>query len=208
MTDSITPPAVPEKALDSGGWTLVDEQTETVFELPTVQVRGITRRFEDDRSRAALAGVGSDTEHPTRFFAVSRLAFDPPLPPGVGTSMVAPTVRTEAKKAFAKRLERRGLEDVSRERRERFRLPDRTRVRLWRYTATLPSEQFADNLPLECWLGVWLRSNAVFVVAGGHPTVALSARLSGTVDHDALTRSPGEYRDEFFELLRATGRQN
>ena len=208
MSDTPTPPAVPEERLTSHGWALVDERSETVFELPTMRVRGVTRRFEDERSAELLEEAGSETDHPVRFFAVSRLAFDPPLPPGIGTSMVAPTVRTEAKKTFAKRLERRGLEDVSRDRRERFRLPDRTRVRLWRYTATLPSEQFADNLPLECWLGVWLLSDAVFVVTGGHPTVALSTRLSETLDHDALTRSPGEYRDEFFKLLRATGRQN
>jgi hypothetical protein len=208
MTGSITPPAVPEDALDSGGWTLVEEQTETVFELPTMQVRGITRRFEDERSRAALAGVGSATDHPVRFFAVSRLAFQPPLPPGVGESMVGPTVRTEARKAFADRLKTRGLEDVSRDRRERVRLPDRTRVRLWRYTATLPSGRFADDLPLECWLGVWLDSDAVFVVTGAHPTVTLVSRLKTDVDHDALTRSPKEYRDEFFTLLRAAGRAN
>jgi hypothetical protein len=206
MTD--TDPSVPESALKSGGWTLVDEQTETVFELPTMQVRSITRRFEDERSREALAGVGYDTDHPVRFFAVSRLVFEPSLPPGVGTSMVAPTVRTEARKAFANRLRARGLEDVSLDRRERFRLPDRTRVRLWRHTATLPSEQLAADLPLECWVGVWLLSDEAFVVTDGHPTVALASRLPETTDHDALTRSPSEYRDEFLELLRATGRQN
>jgi len=207
MTDPVSPPAVPEDILDSGGWTLVDEQTETVFELPTVRVRGVTRRFEDERSAAALAEAGYDTDHPLRFFAVSRLAFEPSLPPGVGTSMVAPTVRTEARKAFAKRLRERGLEDVSRDRRERFRLPDRTRVRLWRHTATLPSERLAADLPLECWVGVWLLSEAVFVVTGGHPTVALASRLPETADADPLTRSSGEFREDFFELLRATGRQ-
>jgi len=208
MTDSVSPPAVPGDALDSGDWALVDERTETVFELPTLQVRGVTRRFEDERSRAALAGVGYKVEHPLRFFAVSRLVFEPPLPPGVGTSMVAPTVRTEARKAFARRLRERGLEDISRDRRERFRLPDRTRVRLWRHTATLPSGQLAADLPLECWVGVWLVANAVFVVTGGHPTVRLASQIPETVDADPLTRSPGEFRDEFFSLLRATGRQN
>jgi hypothetical protein len=208
MTETPTPPAVPEERLEREGWTLVAERTETVFEMPTMRVRGVTRRFEDDRSRAALAETGHETDHPIRFFAVSRLVFEPPLPPGVGTSMVAPTVRTEARKAFARRLQERGLEDVSRDRSERFRLPDRTRVRLWRYTARLPSDQVADDLPLECWVGVWMRSDTVFVVTGGHPTVTLDSRLPETVESETLTRSPGDYRDEFFALLRETGEQN
>lgn len=208
MTDTLTPPAVPEDTLEEEGWALVDERTETVFELPTMRVRGVTRRFEDEQSVEALTAAGYDIDHPVRFFAVSRLVFEPPLPPGVGKSMVAPTVRTEARKAFARRLQERGLEDVSRDRSERFRLPDRTRVRLWRHTARLPSDQFADDLPLECWVGVWMRSDTVFVVTGGHPTVTLDSRLPEAVESETLTRSPGDYRDEFFALLRETGEQN
>jgi hypothetical protein len=207
MTSKLTPPAVPEDAVDSD-WTLVDERTETVFELPTLQVRGVTRRFEDERSVAALAEAGYDVEHPVRFFAVSRLVFEPPLPPGIGTSMIAPTVRTEARKAFERRLRERGLADVSRDRSERFRLPDRTRVRLWRHTARLPSGELETDLPLECWVGVWMRDDEVFVVTGGHPTVTLASHLPEAVSSGPLTRSPDEYRDEFLELLRETGKRN
>lgn len=208
MTDTPTPPAVPEETLDSGGWALVNEQTETVFELPTLRVRGVTRRFEDERSVAALKTAGFEVDHPLRFFAVSRLGFEPSLPPGIGPSVVGPTVRTEARSAFTERLRDRGLEDVSRDRREQFRLPDRTKVRLWRYTAMLPSEQFEDDLPLECWLAVWFQSETLFVVTGAHPAATLDSRVSGEPESDTLARSAGAYREEFLELLRETGRAN
>lgn len=208
MTETLTPPAVPEDTLEENGLALVDERTETVFELPTMCVRGVTRRFEDERSVEALTAAGYDIDHPVRFFAASRLVFEPPLPPGVGKSMVLPTVRTEARKAFARRLRERGLEDVSRDRTERFRLPDGSRVKLRRHTARLPSAQLDAGLSLECWIAVWTLSDALCVVTGGHPTVTLESRLSAAVESDVLARSPGAYRDEFFELLHETGKRN
>lgn len=209
MPDRLTPPAAPENSLETGGWELAEEYTETVFELPAMRVQGVTRRYEDERSRARLRErAGGDLEHPVRFFAVTRLVFEPPLPPGVGTAMVAPTVRSEARKAFARRLEERGLEDVTRDRSERFRLPDRTSVRLWRYTAADPLPQLDSELPLECWVAIWTGSDALFVVTGGHPTVALASLFPDAPESEALTRSPSEFRDAFLELLRETGREN
>lgn len=206
MTDEPTPPTLPEDALETGGWVLADERTETVFELPTMRVRGVTRRYEDQQSRRALeSAIGRGVDHPVRFFAVTRLVFEPPLPPGVSLSMVAPTVRREARSAFANRLEERGLQNVSRGRSERLRLADRTRVRLWKYTATDPSPPVDEPLPLECWVGVWTRSQAAFVVTAGYPAVSLGSLLDTTPDSDLLTRSPGEYRTAFLDLLRETG---
>ncbi len=208
MTEDLTPPAVPESALDAGGWVLADERTETVFELPTMRVRGVTRRYEDERSRDALeATTGESLAYPVRFFAVTRLVFEPPLPPGVTLSMVLPTLRTEARQTFADRLTDRGLTDISKGRSERFRLPDRTRVRLRKYTATDPSAPVEGDLPLECWVGVWTGDDAL-VVTAGYPGVTLDSVVPGGSTSDALGRSAGEYRTEFVDLLRETGREN
>lgn len=188
MTDKPTPPA---DALDDGGWTLTDRRAELLVELPATSVRGVTRRYENER------GAAGEDSRPVRFFAVTRLAFEPPLPPGIGPAAVVPMVRPEAAQRFARRLRERGLREVERDRTERFRLPDRTRVRLRRYTATDPDL----GLPLECWVGVWSATANLLVVTGGHPTVSLDAA-------DAPSLSPAEFREEFFQLVRETGTRN
>ncbi len=177
-------------------------------ELSALRVRSVTHRYDDERSRAALSEAGYEIDHPVRFFAVSRLEFEPSLPPGVGTTMVAPTVRTEARKAFASRLTERGLKDVSRDRTERLRLPDDSRVRLFRHTGTVRPTELDAPLPLECWVGVWPTDGTFLVVSGAHPTVTLDSRLDTGTGTDTLRRSPDEYRREFFELLRETGERN
>ena len=207
MTDEPAPPVVPREHLENG-WELVAERTETVAELSALRVRSVTHRYDDGRSRTVLSEAGYEIDHPVRFFAVSRLAFEPSLPPGVGTAMVAPTVRTEARKAFARRLSRRGLKDVSRDRTERFRLPDDSRVRLFRHTGTVRPTELDAPLPLECWVGVWPTTGTFLVVSGAHPTVTLRSRLDTDTAPDTLGRSPDEYRQEFLELLRETGKHN
>ncbi|ERH09724.1 MAG: hypothetical protein J07HX64_01485 [halophilic archaeon J07HX64] len=207
MTDEPAPPGVPNEHLDSG-WEFVEERTETVAELSALRVRSVTRRYDDERSRAALSEAGYEIDHPVRFFAVSRLEFEPSLPPGVGTTMVAPKVRTEARKAFVNRLTERGLKDVTRDRTERVRLPDDSRMRLFRHTGTVPPTELDAPLPLECWVGVWPTGGTFLVVAGAHPTVTLDSRLDTGTAPDSLHRSPDEYWREFLELLRETGERN
>ena len=195
------PPPVPTADLEDGGWELDDERTETLFELPTMRIRGTTRQYEDARSRAALrAATDGRIDTPVRFFAATRLGFEPPPPPGMGPTMFAPTMRTEVRRAFATQLEDRGLTDIERGRSERLRLPDRNRARLTKYTARDEHGEWA--LQLECWVGVWTDRRDVLVVSGGHPEVELADHFGIGDGGGALTRSPGEYRDEFFSLLR------
>jgi hypothetical protein len=195
------PPPVPGTELESGGWELEAERTETLFELPTMRIRGTTRQYEDARSRAALReATEGRVDTPVRFFAATRLGFEPPPPPGVGPTMFAPTMRTEIRRSFATELEDRGLTDIERGRSERLRLPDRNRARLTKYTARDDHGEW--TLPLECWVGVWTDRNDVFVVSGGHPEVGLADHFGIEANDDELARSPGNYRDEFFSLLR------
>ena len=195
------PPPVPLAALEDGGWEVDDERTETLFQSPTMRIRGTTHQYEDARSRAALReATDGRVDTQVRFFAATRLGFEPPPPPGMGPTMFAPTMRTEVRRTFATQLEDRGLTDIERGRSERLRLPDRNRVRLTKYTA---SDDHGDwSLPLECWVGVWTDRRDVFVVSGGHPEVELADHFGTEGADAALTRSPGQYRDEFFSLLR------
>jgi len=197
-------PTLPEEKLAAGGWERVEETTETLFELPGIRVRGRTCRYEDERTRRALrAATDGRVDHPIRFFAATRLSFDPPLPPGVSPALVAPTLRSEARRTFARRLRDRGLADVERRRSERLRVADGTRARLRKYAATDCPAGEASDLPLECWLAVWTTADAALVVTGGYPAVTLADRFG--VAGEALARVPGAYREEFFSLLRGVG---
>lgn len=203
MTPS--PPSVPESALDDGGWAFVDESTETLFELAGMRIRGTTVEYEDERTREALRDATDDAlDHRIRFFAATRLAFQPPLPAGT-VSMVAPTLRREANERFADRLRERGLVAVEQGRSERIRVADRTRARLTKYTAADPldgpSDDAGTDLPLACWIAVWTGSSDATIVTGGYPTVELATQF-GLDGPDLLARSPDSYRDEFISLTR------
>ena len=203
------PPSVPEQALDDGGWAFVEESVETLFELAAASIRGATVEYADERTRTALReGTDGAVDHRIRFFAATRLGFSPPLPPGVTPSMVAPTLRSEAKRSFADRLRGRGLADVSEGRSERIRVADRSRARLTKYTATDPLEDVEEltggtaELPLECWIAVWTSSSDVTIVTGGYPAVELASQFGLDSEDDALTQSPDSYREEFISLTR------
>ena len=203
---TLAPPSVPESDLADGGWEFVDDTVETLFELVGVRIRGATVEYEDERTRESLhAATDGTVDHRVRFFAATRLAFEPSLPPGVTPSIVAPTLRSEAKRTFADRLRERGLTDIQQGRSERIRVADRSRARLTKYTAVDPLADVqggdATDLPLECWIAVWTSSSDATVVTGGYPAVELVTQF-GLDGPDLLARSPDSYRDEFVSLTR------
>jgi hypothetical protein len=209
VTSDPAPPELPTAALDSGGWELADERVETVFELPTMQVRSATRRYEDEQIRAALRNATDGRlDRTVRFFAGTRLVFEPPLPPGVTPSMVAPTLRTEARQAFADRLRERGLVDVERGTSQRVRVAGRNRAHLTKYTAVDPLDgdvgesDAGDGLRLACWLAVWTRSESARVVTGGYPAAALATQFGLDATDGPLARTSESFREEFLSLLR------
>lgn len=194
-------PPVPEASLANGGWEKQEEQTETLFEMPGMRVRGTTLQYEDTRSREALRkATHGAVDRQIRFFALTRLGFEPPPPPGIGPAMFLPILRTEVRRRFADQLEQRGLTEIERGRSKRHRLPDRSRVRLRKFTAR---DKFGNrSLSLECWVGVWTSGSDVFVVSGGYPQIELAEQLDLDTADDILTRSPNQYREEFFSLVR------
>ncbi|MEF8814237.1 MAG: hypothetical protein V5A55_10535 [Halovenus sp.] len=200
-----SPPGVPEVTLREEGWEPVEESVETLFESPTMRIRGATLRYDDVRTREALReATDGALDVPVRFFAATALGFEPSPPPGVSPTMFAPTLRTEARRAFAKRLRDRGLRNVEKQGSERVRVGRRTRARFSAFAAEQPLEGLgAGTLPLECWVGVWTDGSEVRVVTGGYPAVQLSTHLDIGADVPALTRSQGAAREEFFSLARA-----
>jgi len=203
MTRELPPPAVPETDLKRGGWEQTEIQRETLFEMPAMRVRGVTRRYEDQRTRDALrAATDGQLDQQLRFFAVTRLSFEPPPPPGVSPTMFAPTLRSEACRTFKKRLGERGLTAIEQRSSDRIRLPDRSRARLTQFSATDPLEGAGNDLPLECWVAVWTSAGTVRVVTGGYPAVTLGSHFGLDTEDGPLTVTPDEYRREFVSLLR------
>lgn len=195
---------MPTGTLERSGWERTEESVETVFELLTARVRATTVRYEDERTRRALEAVsdGRIDESP-RFFAATRLAFEPPLPPGTTAAMVGPLLGSEVRRLFAKRLRERGLADVERDGTQRLRVGGRRRATVTKFTATT-SLSGGEPLPLSCWVAVWTADRHALVVTGAHPAVALVDNFPPDLDAgDALARTGESYREEFFSLLRA-----
>ncbi|MFB6309029.1 MAG: hypothetical protein ABEH35_06840 [Haloarculaceae archaeon] len=197
-------PTVPETDLADGGWNETDATVETVFQLPTASVEGATLVYDDERTRGAVreaAGI----EFQWRFFFATRLTFRPPLPPGIGTAMVLPTVRSEARQAFADRLRDRGFTDIDRGARERFRVASGERARATKYRATLEPGEIGGGLdtplPVEGWVAVW-NADGVRIAGGAYPARPLADVLAVSDGPAPLDRTAGEYREELLGLIK------
>ena len=165
--DRLRPPEVPERLLSEGGWELLEEREETLATLPAARVEGVTHVYEDEALRERVAGA-TGVDQAWRFLFASRVAFRPPLAPGLGTAMVRPMVASEARRAFVEDLEDLAVVDVDRARSERVRTRDGERVRLRSYRGRLPVGDAA--LSVEGWLGVWSVDREFRVAGGAYPT--------------------------------------
>jgi hypothetical protein len=194
---------LPDSLLTAAGFELVERSTETLFEIAAVRIEGLTRRYEDGDSRQALReATEGGVDHPVRFFAVTRLSFQPALPPGASLSMCASTIRSEARSSFAPQLENRGLTDVERESSNRLRLDSGTRVRVREFTARDPlTDTDEGSLSLTFRLAVLTHGGTAVVVTAGFPAAALANQFSLTTAADRLTRTTKEYESAFLELL-------
>jgi hypothetical protein len=208
-------PSVPEERLAAGGWTLVEETSETRFELPTMRVVAHTRLYEDAELREAVRDrVGID--RPWRFFFATRLAFRPSLAPGIGPAMVYSTVSSEAKREFAADLAERGFKDVSRGRNQRMRTETGDRASLTKYDASYRLDPAGGDstgersgtgsgdrrtIPVTGWLAIWIHENAFRLAGGAYPERSLAGVLD--VADERLDSGRETYREELLDLIRA-----
>ncbi|NHN64996.1 hypothetical protein G9463_17040 [Haloarcula sp. JP-Z28] len=194
-------PDVPADQLRDGGWELVDESVEIVFQLPTARVEGATKVYDAAETREAVRdAIGLD--HQWRFFFATALSFTPPLAPGIGPAMILPTVRSEAQSAFADELADRGFESIERGRRERVRVDSGDRARLRTYSAELDLEAIDATLSITGWVGVW-HGDGFRIAAGAYPDRSLATLLSVENPPEPLRRTPSDYRAELLSLIRA-----
>jgi hypothetical protein len=201
VSDDAPFPVLPTDRLDDGGWTLANENVETVFQMPTARVVGATSLYDDARTRTA-ARDATDIDHQWRFFFATRLTFEPPLAPGIGPPMVLPTVRSEAQSAFADQLRDRGFSHVEKGRRERIRVGTGDRARLRSYSAAVDLEGVGETLSVTGWVAVW-HGEGFRIAAGAYPDDPVADLLGIADAPDELRRTPGEYRDDLLSLIRA-----
>jgi hypothetical protein len=201
-SDDVPAPTVPVDRLD-GTWERAEDTTETLFGVEGADVRGHTVVYEDTDLRAAVReATDGELDQSWRFFFATRLAFRPPLAPGIGPAMVLPSVKTEAVRQFAADLTDRGVVDVERGRRERIRTEDRSRVTLRQVTGevTLPD---GDPAPVEGWVGAWADGH-IRLAGGAYPRSSLADRFPAA-ESTALDGSADGYREKLLDLLRAVG---
>jgi hypothetical protein len=201
MTDDLLP-TVPGARLDDGGWSELERSEETLATIPTGQVRGHTIVFEDAHLRDAIReATGGDLDRIWRIFFATRIAFVPPLPPGVGTAMVASTVRRNALAGFVADLKERGFPSVDQRRDERVRVASGQRAQLRFYDATVEIEVDGDRrtLPFEGIAAVWSTGGTFRMAGGAHPATELDDALALDLD----VETPQANRDALIDLIRA-----
>lgn len=202
MTTDPPAPPVPEAMLTEAGFELVERYTETLFEVGTVRIEGVTHRYEDTRSsEAARDATDGAVEHAIRFVAVTRLVFQPSLPFGVSLSMFTSMLRREARSSFAAQLQDRGLENVERGSSQTLRF-DGSRVRVREYSATdLLAEHTDRSFSLSFRLSVLTHRGTAVVVTAGFPASSVAEQFDLTDPPATLTQSAAEYQATFETFL-------
>jgi len=191
---------LPAERLEAGGWSLVREESETLFGLSAVRVLGHTRLYEDRSVRAAITKA-TGLDRTWRFFFATRLEFEPPLPSGGGPVAVAPTVRAEARRSFGGDLRERGLVGVERTTTGRLRVESGDRAHLQGYRGRLPLPvEAVDGVDVAGWLAVWTVDGA-FRVAGGAYPEGLPA-VADALGAGALGPTAADCREELLDLIR------
>jgi len=223
-------PVVPETRLREGGWRLVDESREQVFEQTflgvTVTATASTRRYEDRALADEISAetLGEVTGEMSSFFATA-VTFDPDLtslPSGVGRDRLLDRTETNARAEFEAQLEAAGLTGVERTGTGEFEVATGETARRTDYEATFSFEGFAfdvtdderitvegGEIPVEGYLAVWHHDAAVLVAGGAFPaanyasstTQELTDAVTVTVDVD-LGLTPDAYREELSGLIR------
>ena len=194
----------PVERLEAGGWELVEESTETLFELSNARVEGHTRIYEDATLRRAVREA-TGVDRLCRFFFATAVEFSPPLSSGVAP-LVTSTVANEARGEFADDLRERGFVTVDRGRTRNLRVDSGARARLTDYRAVYPIRDGDRSVDLRVrgMLAVWLDEG--FRIAGGvYPESGLGDLLADAGGDPGVDPGASGYQGELLELIRATG---
>ena len=202
--DDVPPPRVPREYVD--GWEPVERSVERLFGVEGADVRGHTVVYEDRQLRRAVReATDGDVDQLWRFCFATRLAFRPPLAPGVAP-LILPSVRRHATRAFCDDLRERGVETVETGRRERVRTDDRRRRRIRQVTGTVTTA--AGTVTIEGWICVF-HDEDIYMAGGAYPRSSLAEALAldetAETDGHPLQRDPAADRDHLLDFVTAVG---
>ncbi|MFB6206681.1 MAG: hypothetical protein ABEJ05_09175 [Haloglomus sp.] len=193
----VGPPPLPRDRLERDGWSLVEDEVETLFRLSAARVEGRTQVYEDGALRDAVrAATGID--HMWRFVFATRVSFTPSLAPGIAP-LIRSRVASEARTSFAEDLLERGFEQVAKG--EPKTAPVRSGARA-DFTPFKARYHLSDDrtLDMEGFLAVWHDDG--FLIAGGAYPAGLEATLATDIDTDP---DADAYREELLDIIRSVG---
>ncbi|MFB6281359.1 MAG: hypothetical protein ABEH40_05025 [Haloferacaceae archaeon] len=189
MTD---PPPVDPGPLS--GWRRTETTAETVLDLGPVSVTTATAVYEDPDLRERVREA-TGVDRTWRFFFATRVD----VPGSSDSAALRRLVTDRATAGFVDRLRERGFEDVDEAGRRRLRVGERE-ARAVRYDAVCRVEGFV--VAVEGWIAVRPGEGGFVLAGGAYPRAVRSepadAGLATLVD-------PGAFREDLFELIRATG---
>lgn len=224
------PPIVPTDRLDSGGWELVDETDEQVFEQAyagvTVTATAKTKLYTDAQLQAEIARKTLDQANGqfATFFA-TRVVFSPnltSLPAGVGREQLMDRTEQESRAAFEQRLRDAGLTNVAQTNEGSIDVATGETARLTDFAAdyefgamsfTLPNEETVSfeggTIGVAGHLAAWYHDGSILIAGGAYPAEDFERHVSKDVTN-AITMSadidlgltPEQYRTELFDLMR------
>ncbi len=228
---SPSPPAVPEEALDDGGWELDETVQEAVFSEryagQELTATATTDVYTNVALREELAEktLGEVADAPIVFFA-SRVTFDPDLtnlPGGVGRDQVVDEVEANARITLEERMAANGVEGIDTVAEGELTVDTGETARRTDLAGSLPFAPIAvpvtddrtveldtDAVPVAGRLGVWHAGESVLVGGGAFPSENveerldedLSSAISVSIDVD-LGLEPDAYEAALLDLVRA-----
>lgn len=228
---SVAPPQVPQDQLASGGWTLDEEDTRTVFEQAygpitvTARAHALTYTDTDLAARVEEDTLGS-VSGTLATFAATRVKFDPDLtqlPQSVGREQLVDRVEASSRDRFVQRMRDAGLTNVQQAETGDFPVDTGETARYTGYTAEYAVDDFSFSLPggesmtiavdpiaVAGDLAVWVHDDSVLVAGGAYPAENFATTISRDVT-DAITvdvavdlgLQPATYESEVTGLMAA-----
>lgn len=226
---SVPPPRVSDQRLSQGGWKLIDDIEETVFERRmvgvTVTATQHTLRYADAALRREITerSLGMVETDLNVFFA-TRVNFTPNIdnfPGGIGRAQIMTAVRENARDGFRQQLESAGLEDVRQSGTGSMTIDTGETAEVTRFVAGYPFEDISfpitddhavaipgDAIGVDGLLASWHHGDYTLLAGGAHPaenytrsvTQDLSDGVTVSVDVD-MKLTPDAYANEIGGLI-------
>lgn len=230
--DSSTPdsqPNVSTTLLERGGWTVVEETSETVFEQQegavTVTGTAATTSYEDTTLREEIAEktLGNVDTALSSFFA-SQVSFAPPL----GTlprdpDEIVDEIESVAKEEFQAQLENNGVQNLTPAETQTLSVNSGAVADVTNYEATYPVSEMSfaitededltipgDTVTVNGLLATWHDSENAYIAGGAYPgenyAKTIERQLTDAIRVEVqidLGLTPTQYRQSLIDLVQS-----